>query len=96
MSLSADQAFAALEATWPAAEVEATGPRLIRTGLGGGKRLHRGFGLFQITDVKRTHNRRRTDPLAATQPGADQPRPRGLNLCRGPGRFQRGKSLVRA
>ena len=54
MSLSADQAFAALEATWPAAEVEATGPWLIRTGLGGGKRVSAAsvMGAFDVSDLE--------------------------------------------
>lgn len=39
MTLTAKTAFAALEATWPAASTAPIGPWWVRTGLGGGKRV---------------------------------------------------------
>jgi GNAT superfamily N-acetyltransferase len=39
MTLTAETAFAALEATWPAASTAPIGPWWVRTGLGGGKRV---------------------------------------------------------
>ena len=53
MSLGADQAFAALESTWPAAKTDPVGPWLIRTGLGGGKRVSAATltGAFDVCDL---------------------------------------------